>query len=97
MNHRRSLGLNQSGHAGQTELMLIVLLVGVGAAFFIPRMHSGILNALGKTFLDVFLFLVGLILLLIVIDGLRKFKDFFVNQLLKFLKEKDPPKPPGAP
>ncbi len=92
---RKNLPLNQSGHAGKTELMLLILLVSVGLAFFIPKIHSGIWNAIGATAFGLFLFFLGLIVLILVISFLGYLKDRFLDWIGDPTPIKKLPEVPG--
>ena len=97
MNPQKRFGLDQRGHAGKTEFMILVLLVSAGVAFFIPRMHDGILGAVGKTLLDVFLFFIGLVLLVVIVGLLQWAWQSLGEWTVKWLEGKEPPKPQGKP
>lgn len=95
MRHRNRSTLNQSGRAGKTELMILLLLAGTGVAFFVPRIHGGILGAVGKTLRVVLVFFLGLVLLIVVVGLLHWAWQSLGEWIVKLLKGKDPPKPTG--
>jgi hypothetical protein len=96
---RRAANLlrNQAGHAWQTEIKIIVLLIGVGLALFIPKIHSGLWNAVGSTAIGVFLLFLGLVVLILVFGFLVYLKDRFLDWLGGPAPAQKPPENPGPP
>jgi hypothetical protein len=94
---RRAANLlrNQAGHAWQTEIKIIVLLIGVGLALFIPKIHSGLWNAVGSTAIGVFLFFLGLVVLILVFGFLVYLKDRFLDWVQGPPPAKKPPQKPS--
>lgn len=92
---------DQSGHAWQTEIKIIILLIGVGITLFWANKHSGLWNAVGSAAIGVFLFFLGLIALILVISFLGYLKDRFLDWVqgplpAKKPQEKPNPEPPGT-
>jgi hypothetical protein len=93
-----SLLRNQSGHAWHTEIRIIILMIGIGLALFLPKIHSGLWSAVGSTALDLFLFFLGFIVLILVISFLGYLKDRFLDWLSGPLPtKKTSPNPPRLP
>ncbi len=86
---------DQSGHVWQTEIKIIILLIVVGLALFIPKIHSGLWNAVGSAAIGVFLFFLGLIVLILVISFLGYLKDRFLDWVQGPLPAKKPPEKPS--
>jgi|SRR5208282_2738403 len=85
----------QSGHAWQTEIKIIILLIGVGLALFIPKIHGGLWKAIGSTALELLLFFLGLVVLILVFGFLVYLKDRFLDWVQGPMPAKKPSEKPS--